>query len=189
MKSMGDIQVKNATIKGEMYDLYVQEGKPVSGSFVSPDDKTVYHILGGLLHRTNGPATISPAGTKQWYKNGKFHRDGDKPAMEHANGVLYYAKDGELHRDGNKPAIVVPGKREEYYIKGLLHRTNGPAIEYIKPDGSRDGTEWFNKGQRVPAGTKTAKARLFPAALRGKQHGKQAKLPPPLTQESINKRR
>ena len=44
-------------------------------------------------------------GTKEWYINGKLHRE-DGPAIEWANGDRYW------------------------YLNGKLHREDGTAIEY-----------------------------------------------------------
>ena len=33
-------------------------------------------------------------GTKNWYKEGKLHRDNDQPAIIEANGTKYWCKDG-----------------------------------------------------------------------------------------------
>jgi hypothetical protein len=47
---------------------------------------------------------IYPDGTKQWWLNGKYHRE-DGPAIEHANGD------------------------KEWYLNGKRHREDGPACE------------------------------------------------------------
>ena len=56
-----------------------------------------------------------PDGTKEWYLNGKLHRE-DGPAVEYS--------------DGSK----------QWYLNGKLHREDGPAAEY--PDGTKYW--WFN---------------------------------------------
>jgi hypothetical protein len=65
-------------------------------------------------------------GTREWYLNGKLHRE-DGPAIEYANGT------------------------REWFLNDKLHREDGPAIECV--DGSRywwlNGAEYteeeFNK--------------------------------------------
>ena len=58
-------------------------------------------------------------GTKEWYLNGKLHRE-DGPAIE--------------YNDGNK----------DWYLNGKRHRVDGPAIEYA--DGYK---AWFLNGVRL----------------------------------------
>ena len=57
-----------------------------------------YHVDGGVKY-------------EYYYKDGRVHRDGDKPAWVRYyedGGVKYeyYYKDGRLHRDEDKPARV-----------------------------------------------------------------------------------
>ena len=109
------------------------------------------------IHRDDGPAVIKESAL-EWYKMGKLHRIG-KPAFigiskyieeKHKNkgykilrydGKKYimntysYYEDGLLHRlDG--PAIVVKGNRAHiiFYIRGKIHRDNGPAGIYKNGD-------------------------------------------------------
>jgi hypothetical protein len=37
----------------------------------------------------------------------KKHRDGDKPAIIHADGSKEWYKDGKVHRDNDKPSVIV----------------------------------------------------------------------------------
>src|ERR1700761_7402124 len=37
---------------------------------------------------------------------GRFHRDGDQPAIVRANGDRYWYWHGQQHRDGDQPAVV-----------------------------------------------------------------------------------
>ena len=61
----------------------------------------------GQLHRDGDePAVISAYGSKYWYKNRQFHRDGDEPAIIYANGSKFWYKNGERHREGDKPAVI-----------------------------------------------------------------------------------
>jgi hypothetical protein len=62
---------------------------------------------------------IGSNGTKEWYLNGKMHRE-DGPAIEWT--------------DGSK----------EWYLNDNLHRQDGPAIEY--PNGTKC---WFLNGKEV----------------------------------------
>jgi len=60
---------------------------------------------------------ILPDGTKEWYLNGKRHREGG-PAIEWSDGT------------------------KVWYLNGKPHREDGPAYEY--PDGSK---EWYLSGK------------------------------------------
>ncbi len=54
-----------------------------------------------------------------WYKNGKLHRDGDLPAVEHVSGIKVWYLNGLLHRDGDLPAVVYPDGSVEYWREGI----------------------------------------------------------------------
>ena len=75
--------------------------------------------VNGLLHRTDGPATIYPNGDEEWWINGKLHRT-----------------------DG--PAIIWPDGRQEWYLNGYIHRADGPAA--IDADGT---LEWWINGNNI----------------------------------------
>jgi hypothetical protein len=79
-------------------------------------------------------------GTLGWYKNDKWHRDGDKPAYIGADGTLIWCKNGLRHRDGDKPARIWADGNLHWYKNGLRHRTTGPAV--IHPDNKKE--YWIN---------------------------------------------
>ena len=60
-------------------------------------------------------------GTKYYYKNGKYHRDGDKPAVIYSDGTKIYYKNGELHRDGDKPASIDRYGSKSYWKNGVIY--------------------------------------------------------------------
>jgi hypothetical protein len=62
-------------------------------------------------------------GIKEWYLNGKRHRE-DGPAVEYANGDKHW------------------------YLNDKMHREDGPAVEYV--DGTKD---WYINGQYIPCDT------------------------------------
>ena len=76
---------------------------------------------------------VDKHGTTRYYKNGKYHRDGDKPAVIWSDGTTRYYKNGELHRDGDEPAVIYPHGTKEYYKNGELHR-----------DGDEPAVIWFH---------------------------------------------
>jgi hypothetical protein len=62
-------------------------------------------------------------GDKRWYKEGKFHREGDKPARIDTDGSREWYKDDKLHRPGRQPARIVMNSYGSidlsYYENGL----------------------------------------------------------------------
>jgi hypothetical protein len=75
---------------------------------------------------------IDADGGKQWWVNGKLHRD-DGPAIELADGTCAWYQNDMLHRtDG--PALLGADGYNVWYCNGKLHRTDGPAIEYANGD-------------------------------------------------------
>jgi hypothetical protein len=78
-----------------------------------------------------------------WSVNGTEHRGGDLPAKIAADGSKGWFKRGLLHRD-NGPAIEYSDGTKLWYNIGCLHRDKGlPAIEYA--NGAK---EWWVNGQR-----------------------------------------
>ena len=59
-------------------------------------DKQWY--LNGKLHREDGPAIEFANGDKSWYLNNKLHRE-DGPAVEYDNGSKHWYLNGKLHRE------------------------------------------------------------------------------------------
>lgn len=128
----------------------------------SPEDLrgiTMWVTPGGEIHRTGGPAVISPPENHQaWYRMGKIHRAGDKPARvwggPNATDPLFQELQiqewwvhGKLHRTGGPARIEShvswARPREHYFQHGARHRVGGPASTW--EDGS---TDWFYKGER-----------------------------------------
>ena len=85
-----------------------------------------------------------PDGTVIWLRRGSVkHRNGDLPACEFADGAKQWFKNGRLHRE-NGPACIYPDGSTEWYFDGDKHRGNGPACEYA--DGTK---QWWAFGQRI----------------------------------------
>ena len=79
-------------------------------------------------------------GTKEWYLNGKLHRE-DGPAFEHPDGTKYWYQNGEYHREDG-PAVKWADGTKLWYQNDKLHREDGPACEY--PDGTK---LWYLNGK------------------------------------------
>ena len=62
---------------------------------------------------------VDSNGTKQWFLNGKRHRE-DGPAVEWSDGT------------------------KEWYLNGNLHREDGPAVEWS--DGEK---RWYLNGKLI----------------------------------------
>lgn len=93
----------------------------------------------GKYHRVNDqPAMIFKSGTQEWYKNGEHHRDNDMPASIYFNGTQKWFKNGKSHRDGDVPAAIYSNDSLHYFSNGKRHRINGCAI--IRMNGYN---EWW----------------------------------------------
>ena len=57
---------------------------------------------------------ILPNGTKQWWLNGKCHREGG-PAYEGANGAKEWFLNGKYHREDG-PAVECPNGYKAWYL-------------------------------------------------------------------------
>ncbi len=81
------------------------------------------YSLGGYIHNEgNEPAYVCPEVTK-WAKYGKLHRDGDLPAVVSVNGNKEYWKNGKKHRDRDqsgepRPAVIFGVGHWEYWENG-----------------------------------------------------------------------
>jgi hypothetical protein len=71
---------------------------------------------------------IDNKGTERWHnKDGKFHREDDKPAVIFANGNQFWYVNGKRHRVGG-PAVISHNGSQFWYLNGKRHRVDGPAI-------------------------------------------------------------
>jgi len=85
-----------------------------------------------------------PNGTKEWYRNGKLHRE-DGPAIEHSDGSKSWYLNDKLHRvDG--PAVEYADGSKSWYLNGKHVYGLGPIGEYILiEDGLPSEIEWLGK--------------------------------------------
>ena len=134
-------------------DQYLTEHKlywPVSselmatyrdGSHTKAANGTLAWYKNGEYHREGDkPAYIDADGSLEWYKNGQFHRDDDKPAYIGADGSLEWYKNGLRHRDGDKPAFIGSKGTLSWYKNDKCHRACGPAV--IRPNNKKE--YWIN---------------------------------------------
>jgi len=59
-------------------------------------------------------------GTMTWYKNDKYHREKDKPAIIWSNGDMDWYKNGIQHRDRDLPAIINENGTMIWLINGIF---------------------------------------------------------------------
>ena len=85
---------------------------------------------------------VYETGTKEWYLNGKLHRE-DGPAIEYETGTKCWYLNSKRHREDG-PAIELADGSKFWYLNNQLHREDGPAIEY--EDGDK---EWWVHGEEV----------------------------------------
>jgi hypothetical protein len=57
-------------------------------------------------------------GNQYWYKNGKYHRDNDLPALIRVNGDQLWFKNGLQHRDNDLPAIIYSNGDQKWFKNG-----------------------------------------------------------------------
>ena len=107
----------------------------------------------GKCHRDGDlPAIDHIYGTKKWFKEGLLHRDGDFPAIEYFNSTKKWYKNGKCHRDGDKPAVICANGTKKWLKNGKYHRDGDlPAVEYS------DGTKyWYKEGKLYREGNLSA---------------------------------
>ena len=75
---------------------------------------------------------MCPSGKREWFRNGKLHREGDQPAVIFASGTLEWYTKGLLHRGGDHPARIRADGTQVWFINGELHRDGDqPAVMVI----------------------------------------------------------
>ena len=104
--------------------------------------------LNGKLHREDGPAIERPNGSKAWYIEGKELTEEEfnnrSTCTTDSGGIKEWRnKEGQLHRIGG-PAIEWSDGTKKWFLNGEYHRIGGPAIEH--PDGYK---EWYIEGKKL----------------------------------------
>lgn len=85
---------------------------------------------GEFLDATGGPNWSkvlefqNNEGTRYFMRNGKVHRDLDKPAVVHMNGHMEWLNDGKLHRE-NGPAVIFANGKQLYFTNGKEWHAEG----------------------------------------------------------------
>jgi hypothetical protein len=87
---------------------------------------TWYYL--GEIHRGNDlPAVVIIGERYEWWTHGVPGRGGDKPAVV-TRLVKEWIIDDQLHRDGGQPAVVWYNGDVDYFVDGMQHRDNAPAV-------------------------------------------------------------
>ena len=60
---------------------------------------------------------VDSDGSKEWYLNGKFHRE-DGPAVEGTSGYKAWLLNDKLHREDG-PAVESPSGYKAWYLNGV----------------------------------------------------------------------
>lgn len=84
----------------------------------------VVHLLDGELHSPDEdtPAVVNmTCNASAWYRRGKLHREGDKPAIVRDVGCAWFV-DNKRHRDKGPAAIALAGLSSSvaWYKEGIL---------------------------------------------------------------------
>lgn len=114
----------------------------------------------GEIHRDGLPAYMSHTQcTQLWYKHNKLHRENDLPAAEYPDDREWWI-DGKRHRDGDKPAVVNgrSGDCLEWWVDDKRHRAGGqPAVLW------KNGPEeyWENGVQYTKVMNRTKKRSAY----------------------------
>jgi len=86
------------------------------------------------------------SGADKWYQEGMLHRDNDLPAIISRDGVQQWFQNDLRHRDKGRPAVVFPNGEKWWCKEGRLHRGNDlPAV--IFPDHYYRDNLYFWKGR------------------------------------------
>lgn len=124
----------------------IPDDKKRSPRYVPSTTKTVIteFKVDGNLHCDDGPA----------YKLEIIninHTDSTDPILKRRKKIVkkYYHK-GRLHRDNGAAILKYVNNRivkKEYFIHGLRHRKDGPAVQYV--DHGMQYDIWYNRGTIV----------------------------------------
>lgn len=98
------------------------------------EDGTIIRLKNGLLHSDNDLPTLEFNGKKEWWKNGYLNKI---KLHEKSDSMCYFDNTKLIRADYDSHTV--------WFYKGLLHREDGPAIEW--KNGRK---EWYYLGMRFP---------------------------------------
>jgi hypothetical protein len=135
------IQILKKLTRKELVDLI-----PVHGEVITPSGEKFYFKNKKFHRDTDLPAVIRRNGDMRWYYEGMLHRSNDKPALVDANGYKEWYYFGQYHRDLGLPAVMATNGYMAWYQKGKLHRSlSNPALVYVdeSPKYFKNGKEYI----------------------------------------------
>lgn len=119
---------------------YIEKQLPAPKFALGLDNVDVQTFVFGVLHSVDDEAAVTRGltGTKAWYRNGRCHRDNDRPAIIRGSGQMEWWRDGAMSRAAGLPTLTRrDGQMEWHDKKGQLHRDFGlPAL--IARNGRRE---------------------------------------------------
>ena len=78
-----------------------------------------------------------------------YHRDFLRDGLNVlGNGIRNWYDKGVLHREDG-PAVEYPNGSREWRVRGYLHRADGPAVERINRDDQEDQYIWYFEGRMI----------------------------------------
>ncbi len=149
---MAIVDVGDETTRLLYGELHSINDEPARVIHITPNnsDKRRYEALNtwyrhGKVHRDGDkPALIWEDGACVWSYNDRYHRDNDKPAMVQPKGSMYWCCNEDRQREDDKSTAVRSGGSMRWYNNGLRHREDDkPAI--VNSDGSMI---WYRNGLR-----------------------------------------
>jgi len=91
-------------------------------------DGTKEWFLNGKRHREDGPACEYASGNKHWYLNGERHRE-DGPAIEYASGNKFWYLNGKEYSEKEFKKKTSPVKE---YTVAELEKLLGHPVKIVK---------------------------------------------------------
>ena len=123
-------------------------------NFIKFQENGIYTFEGCIMRKLKNNIC------KIWYKNGKIHRDDDKPAFKMTCGpnifdALIWYNNGKINRYNDKPAMIIKHNARsdtlkcvyKWYIGGVLHRKYLPAVVSVYTNDKPDYMIWIQNGK------------------------------------------
>lgn len=141
-----EIYVRDSKVKIYAIDDNGNESEINSPFKINYDNRQEFYDCDGNLHNELGPAISYHDGVKKWYVRGALHRT-DGPAILTPKYQKYYLN-GKCHREDGPAYIAISSNGDQslkYYKHGLLHREDGPAVNL-----QNKCLYYFYEGQAYP---------------------------------------
>lgn len=124
---------------GKSINDIIDEYIKTDDEYLISDGKNKFYIKNKLLHRLDGPAIIGNIEEgdffEEWFSDKKHHR------KEYTRNREEWWVEGKRHRS-NGPAVKWSDGAEEWWLNGQLHRIDEPAV--IENNGTK---KWYKSGK------------------------------------------